>query len=67
MTLLGTLFKNCRAGETHLAWNLQNLQAPELLSVISQNFDDGGPIPLPHASKLIGGEDLSPHLTCLQG
>ena len=42
MTLLGTLLKNRRAGETHLAWNLPNLQAPELLSVTSQHFEEGG-------------------------
>jgi phosphatidylethanolamine-binding protein (PEBP) family uncharacterized protein len=63
MTLLGTLLKNRRAGETHLAWNLQNLQAPELLSVTSQHFDEGEPIPLRHAGKRIGGDDLSPDLT----
>ena len=56
MTLLGTLLKNRRAGETHLAWHLPNLQAPELLSVTSQHFEEGGSIPLPHASKLIGGD-----------
>jgi hypothetical protein len=42
MTLLGTLLKNRRAGETHLAWNLPNLQAPELLSVTSQHSRKGG-------------------------
>jgi len=63
MTLLGTLLKNRRAGETHLAWNLPNLQAPELLSVTSQHFEEGGSIPLPLASRLIGGDDRSPHLT----
>ncbi len=63
MPLLGTLLKNRRAGDTHLAWSLQTLQAPELLSVTSQDFDDGAPIPLPHVGKWIGGENLSPHLT----
>ena len=63
MTLLGTLLKNRRAGETHLAWNLQNLHGPEQLSVTSQNFGDGESIPLRHASTLIGGEDFSPQLT----
>jgi hypothetical protein len=63
MTLLGTLLKNRRAGETHLAWNLQNLYAPELLSVRSEDFDEGEPIPLPHAGKRIGGDNLSPRLT----
>lgn len=63
MTLLGTLLKNRRAGETHLAWNRPNLQAPEPLSVTSSHFDEGGSIPLLHASKLIGGRDQSPDLT----
>ena len=63
MTLLGTLLKNRRAGEAHLAWNLPNLQGPELLSVTSQHFAEGGSIPLAHASKLIGGDDRSPDLT----
>jgi phosphatidylethanolamine-binding protein (PEBP) family uncharacterized protein len=60
---LGTLLKNRRAGETHLAWNLRNLQAPELLSVTSQDFGEGEPIPLAHAGQRIGGENRSPHLT----
>jgi len=63
MTLLGTLLKNRRAGETHIAWNLANLQSPEPLSVTSQHFEEGGSIPLLHASKLVGGDDRSPHLT----
>jgi phosphatidylethanolamine-binding protein (PEBP) family uncharacterized protein len=63
MTLLGTLLKNRRAGETHIAWNLPNLQSPEPLSVTSQHFEEGGSIPLLHASKLVGGDDRSPHLT----
>lgn len=63
MTLLGTLLKNRRAGETHLAWNLPNLQAPELLGVTSQHFEDGEPIPIACASKLACGEDRSPDLT----
>ena len=48
MTLLGTLLKNRRAGETHLAWNLPNLQAPELLSVTSQHFEAAGSTPSSH-------------------
>jgi hypothetical protein len=66
MTLLGTLLKNRRAGETHLAWNLQNLYAPELLSVRSEDFDEGEPIPLAHAGKRISGDNLSPRLTWSQ-
>jgi phosphatidylethanolamine-binding protein (PEBP) family uncharacterized protein len=63
MTLLGTLLKNRRAGETHSAWNLPNLQGPELLSVTSQHFEEGESIPLEHVGKRVGGKNLSPHLT----
>jgi hypothetical protein len=62
MTILGTLFKNRRAGETHGAWNRENLQAPELLSVTSEHFGDGEPMPLPHAGRRIGGRNVSPQL-----
>jgi phosphatidylethanolamine-binding protein (PEBP) family uncharacterized protein len=63
MTILGTLLKNRRAGETHLAWNLDNLQALGLLSVTSQDFGEGETIPLRHTGRRIGGDNLSPHLT----
>lgn len=62
MTLLGRLLKNRRAGETHTAWNLPNLQGPELLTLTSRHFDDGDAIPPEHCAKTIGGDDLSPHL-----
>ena len=62
MTLLGRLLHNRRAGETHLAWNLPNLQGPELLTLTSRQFGDGGSMPLELCAKPIGGEDLSPHL-----
>lgn len=62
MTLLGQLLKNRRAGETHTAWNLPNLRGPELLTLTSQDFGDGGAMPLKHCAKTIGGDDLSPHL-----
>jgi phosphatidylethanolamine-binding protein (PEBP) family uncharacterized protein len=62
MTLLGRLLKNRRAGETHAAWNLPQLQGPELLSVTSAQFAHGGAIPLEHGAKNIGGRNLSPHL-----
>jgi len=62
MTLLGRLLKNRRAGETHLAWNLPNLQGPESLTLTSRNFDDGGRMPPAQCAKTIGGDDLSPHL-----
>jgi hypothetical protein len=63
MTLLGRLLRNRRAGEPHLAWNLPNLQGPEMLTLTSQSFNDSGSIPLEHCAKHIGGGDLSPHLS----
>lgn len=62
MTLLGRLLKNRRAGETHTAWNLPNLQGPELLALTSEHFGDGGAMPLANCAKNIGGDDVSPHL-----
>jgi phosphatidylethanolamine-binding protein (PEBP) family uncharacterized protein len=63
MTLLGTLLKNRRAGDTHSAWNLPNLMGPELLIVTSQHFEEGEPVPLENVGKRVGGKNLSPHLT----
>lgn len=62
MTLLGRLLNNRRAGESHTAWNRPHLHGPELLSLTSRHFDDGGSIPLAHCAKHIGGDDLSPQL-----
>ncbi|WP_328649339.1 YbhB/YbcL family Raf kinase inhibitor-like protein [Amycolatopsis sp. NBC_00348] len=62
MTLLGRLLRNRRAGDTHLAWNLPNLQGPDQLTLTSRDFDDGGPLPLAQCAKHIGGADRSPQL-----
>lgn len=63
MSLLGRLLKNRRAGETHMAWHLPNLQGPGQLTLTSEEFDDGDPLALKHCAKQIGGADLSPELT----
>jgi phosphatidylethanolamine-binding protein (PEBP) family uncharacterized protein len=62
MSPLGRLLKNRRAGETHMAWHLPNLSGPESLTLTSQNFGDGGDIPLANCARPIGGDDLSPQL-----
>ena len=62
MTLLGRLLGNRRAGDGDTAWNLPNLHGPEVLTVTSRHFGDGGTIPLEQCAKYIGGSDLSPHL-----
>lgn len=62
MSLLGRLLKNRRSGESDAAWNRPNLAGPELLTVTSRDFEQGGSIPLDHCAKNIGGRNLSPHL-----
>jgi hypothetical protein len=63
MTLLGTILKNRRGRDIHSAWNLSNLQGPDLLTVTSESFEEGNHIPLEYAGKRIGGKNLSPNLT----
>jgi phosphatidylethanolamine-binding protein (PEBP) family uncharacterized protein len=63
MTLLGTLLKNRRTRDAYSAWNRPNLQGPESLSVTSQHFGNGEPMPPQHAGKRVGGQNLSPHLS----
>ncbi|MGQ4344685.1 MULTISPECIES: YbhB/YbcL family Raf kinase inhibitor-like protein [unclassified Streptomyces] len=62
MSLLGRLLVNRRAGETHTAWNLPNLQGPDELTLTSGQFGDGDAMPVAHAEKYAGGDNLSPHL-----
>jgi phosphatidylethanolamine-binding protein (PEBP) family uncharacterized protein len=69
MPLLGSLLKNRRAGEAHLAWNLPVLAAPDTssgadaLDLRSPSFTDGGTMPLESAGRRVGGRDLSPELS----
>jgi len=63
MGVVGTLLKNRRAGEAHLAWNLPGLSGPETLEVRSAAFGDGAAIPVQHAGKRAGGRNLSPELS----
>jgi Raf kinase inhibitor-like YbhB/YbcL family protein len=62
MALLGKLLKNRRAGQAGLAWNSPNLAGDDSLALSSQDFENDGTIPLVHASKRVGGKDLSPAL-----
>lgn len=62
MSLLGRLLVNRRAGETHTAWNMPNLRAAETLVLTSRDFGDGDAMPLAHAEKYAGGDNVSPHL-----
>jgi hypothetical protein len=62
MGILGTLLKNRRAGETHLAWNLPALSGPPTLALASEAFRDGEAIPVEHAGKRAGGRNTSPPL-----
>ena len=45
-----------------MAWNLPQLQGPDVLSVTSHDFVDGGAIPLEHGARHIRGRNMSPHL-----
>lgn len=63
MGVVGTLLKNRRAGQARLAWNLPSLSGPDTLTVTSAGFADGAPIPLEHAAKRAGGQELSPQLS----
>jgi phosphatidylethanolamine-binding protein (PEBP) family uncharacterized protein len=63
VTLLGTLLKNRRGRDSHSAWNRPNLQGPELLIVTSERFGEREEIPLEHAGKRVGGNNLSPDLS----
>ena len=62
MSPLGRLLRNRRAGDIHMAWHMPGLQGPELLTLTSRDFGDGGVLPLAYCAKTIGGGDLSPHL-----
>jgi Raf kinase inhibitor-like YbhB/YbcL family protein len=63
MGVVGTLLKNRRAGEAHLAWNLPGLSGPQTMAVTSTAFGDGAAIPVEHAGKRAGGRNLSPELS----
>jgi Raf kinase inhibitor-like YbhB/YbcL family protein len=62
VSIIGTLLKNRRAGESGLAWNLPALAGPETLQLSSPAFADGAPIPAEHAGKRVGGRAMSPPL-----
>jgi Raf kinase inhibitor-like YbhB/YbcL family protein len=63
MAVLGKLLKNRRAGQAGLAWNAPNLAGAPTLALSSPDFEHEATIPTTHASKRIGGADLSPALT----
>jgi Raf kinase inhibitor-like YbhB/YbcL family protein len=63
VSLLGSLLKNRRAGETNLAWNLPALAGPADLDLRSDDFEQDGVIPQVHAGRRAGGQNLSPALT----
>jgi phosphatidylethanolamine-binding protein (PEBP) family uncharacterized protein len=67
MGIMGTLFKNKRAGEANLAWNLPGLSGPETIELTSDSFSDGAAMPPAHAGKRVGGQELSPPLAWTPG
>lgn len=62
MPLLGRLLRNRRAGESRAAWSRPNRLGPELLVLTSAQFGADAPIPLRHAGRFAGGQDVSPQL-----
>jgi Raf kinase inhibitor-like YbhB/YbcL family protein len=62
MGIVGTLLRNRRAGEAHLAWNLPGLAGPQTLELSSEAFADGAAMPAAQAGKRVGGQELSPPL-----
>jgi Raf kinase inhibitor-like YbhB/YbcL family protein len=62
MSIMGTLLKNRRAGESGLAWNQPALAGPETLVLSSLAFTDGAALGHEHAGKRVGGRELSPPL-----
>ncbi|MRH90493.1 YbhB/YbcL family Raf kinase inhibitor-like protein [Nocardia sp. SYP-A9097] len=62
MSLLGTILKNRHAGESAMAWNMPNLAADKVFEIFSADFAHEEPLDVVHASKRIGGGDISPAL-----
>jgi Raf kinase inhibitor-like YbhB/YbcL family protein len=60
MAVMGRLLRNRRAGQDGLAWH--SLAGGDTLSLRSPDFDHEATIPTVHASKRVGGTDLSPAL-----
>jgi Raf kinase inhibitor-like YbhB/YbcL family protein len=63
MAILGTLLEKKRAGEAKLAWNFPALVGPETLALRSTDFEHNGTIPVAHAGRRAGGQNLSPTLS----
>jgi Raf kinase inhibitor-like YbhB/YbcL family protein len=63
MAIAGRLLRNRRAGDANLAWNLPNLAGPDTMTLTSQAFADGGAIPVEHAGRRAGGQNISPELS----
>jgi hypothetical protein len=66
VAIAGRLLRNRRAGDQSLAWNLPNLAGPETLTLTSRSFTEGGSIPLEHAGRRAGGQNVSPELSWTQ-
>ncbi|MCU1642031.1 MAG: hypothetical protein JWN03_2306 [Nocardia sp.] len=63
MAIIGKLLKNRRAGADGLAWNLPNLSGGKTFELTSPDFEHESVLGRVHASKRIGGQDLSPALS----
>lgn len=63
MAIIGKLLKNRRAGDHNLAWELENLRGGASFELASPDFEHETTLDPRHASKRIGGQDLSPALS----
>jgi Raf kinase inhibitor-like YbhB/YbcL family protein len=65
MAVLGKVLKGRRAGQAGLACNSPNLARQDMptMTLSSPDFENGAVIPLVHAAKRVGGNELSPALT----
>lgn len=57
-----TFLKTRNAKPRQLAWDRQALTGPETLDLHSPDVPSGQAIPLPHAARRVGGQNLSPAL-----
>ncbi|MET9490354.1 YbhB/YbcL family Raf kinase inhibitor-like protein [Nocardia sp. NPDC006630] len=62
MAIIGKLLKNRRAGEDGLASNLPDLAGGKTFELTSPDFAHESVLDKIHASKRVGGQDLSPAL-----
>ncbi|MFC5952870.1 YbhB/YbcL family Raf kinase inhibitor-like protein [Pseudonocardia lutea] len=59
--MIGRSLRGARAGTRYSTWSVPAFAGAKTLVVTSTNFEDGCPLPRPHAGKGVG-DDVSPSL-----